>query len=152
MNGAQIHLLLNHLPVLVPLIGTLLLAIGLIAKPTALRETGAWLLSFGALSVIPVYLTGDRAESVIKNYPDVSRLLISDHRNAALLSLSLLLAVGALSLVFIFGSRTRKRFASNHWAWSVLFILTLISFGFMARTAHLGGLIRHEEIRSSDRF
>jgi uncharacterized membrane protein len=152
MNAAQLHLLLNHLPVLVPVIGILLISVGLLLKTSEVRNAGAWLIFFGALSAVPVYLTGNPTSDILKNYPGASRLLIEDHQSSALTSLIILEITGIVSMIVVYMTRAKKTFSKQSWPWILLVGLSLISFGFMARTAHLGGLIRHEEIRSGDRF
>jgi uncharacterized membrane protein len=152
MNGAQFHLLLNHLPVLIPLISVAFILGSFLLKSLEVREAGAWLLALGALVAIPVYLTGESAENVVKNYPNISRLLIEDHEASALSALIALETAGAVSLAFIFGCRTSRSFVKKVWPWGILIAVSLFSFGFMAQTAHLGGFIRHEEIRNNDRF
>jgi len=152
MNPAQFHLLVNHLPVLVPAIGSLLAGSGLLLNSKDLRQAGAWLVVLGAVAAIPTYLSGDPAENVLKNYPGTSRLLIKDHESSALVSMILLEFTGAVALLFAYGTQAKKAFADKRWAWAILLFLSAVSFVFVARTAHMGGLIHHEEIRSSDRF
>ena len=151
-NGAQLHLLLNHLPVLLPFAGIALVLVGLFPRFAAYREAGAALLVFSALMAIPAYLTGEPAESVVKNYPDASRLLIHDHEHFAFKSLWVLEGAGALALVLLYGSLLKKNFSKRLAPWFALIALSLVSFGLMGWTAHLGGLIRHEEVRATDRF
>jgi uncharacterized membrane protein len=152
MNGAQLHLLINHVPVLIPFIGAIMIAIGLAMKSPGLRETGVWLIVIAAVCAIPVYLTGEAAEQVLKNYPGTSRLLIEDHQGSAQISLILIEITGAAGLLFLYGSRFKRPFILWTWIWGLLLLLCSLSFVSMARTAHLGGLIHHEEIRGSDRF
>ena len=152
MNAAQAHLLLNHIPVLVHLTGIVVLAVGLLLKSRDVRNVGAWLIVAGALGAIPVYLTGEPAESVVKNYPDVSVLLVEDHQKSALISLVLLEFAGFSALLLNLASWRSKPIAARGAVWCLLLAVTLLAFGTIAWTAHLGGLIRHEEIRKSDRF
>jgi len=152
MNGAQIHLLLNHMPLFLPAIGAGLVAFGLIAKSRDNRNMGAGLILIGAIAAIAVYLTGEGAENILKNYPGSSRLLIEDHAAAALPTLIMLELSGAASLVLLYGSRTKKAFGEKRWVWGMLLLLSAVALIAVARTAHLGGLIRHEEIRGNDRY
>jgi len=152
MNAAQLHLLLNHLPVLLPIVGAGLIAIGLALKSSEIREAGVWLLIFSALAAIPVYLSGEPTQNILKNYPGTSRLLIEDHESSALPALILLEVTGVVSLLFAYQLRIKKNAINKTWMWGLLILLSVISFSLVARTAHLGGLIRHEEIRNSDRF
>ena len=62
MNGAQLHLLANHLPVIIPLVGMAVLLIGMLAKSSEIRKVGLWILLASALTAIPAYLSGSGAE------------------------------------------------------------------------------------------
>ncbi len=146
MNAAQLHLAMNHLPVVVPLIAVPLLAVGLWRGSREIRAVGLWLLVLAALAAIPVYLTGDPSQKVVMNYPGVSRLAIHRHEDAALIGLIWLEIVGATSLLVGLASRRGKEVP--RWAWGFLLLLGIGSVGWMLNTAHLGGEIRHEEIQS----
>jgi uncharacterized membrane protein len=150
LNGAQLHLLINHFPVLIPLLGAPVLALGLLRRSETLRDVGGAFLVFGALAAIPVYLTGQPAESVIKNYPGTSRMLIHDHEGVALFALIWAELSGAAALALLLFARLGKPLARRSWPWVAVILLSLVTFIVMARTAHLGGLIRHEEIRGTD--
>ncbi|MEO5969219.1 MAG: hypothetical protein ABIQ95_04765, partial [Bdellovibrionia bacterium] len=89
MNGAQLHLLLNHIPLFLPLFGGSALGLGLILKSSDVKKFGLCLLFASALAAIPAYLTGVPAERVVKNYPGILRAAIEAHQAAALISLIL---------------------------------------------------------------
>jgi len=59
MNATQIHLALNHIPVLLSITGGLILLFGLIKKNTPVIRTALILLVAAALFTLPVYLTGE---------------------------------------------------------------------------------------------
>jgi len=152
MNASELHLLINHLPVLVPFIGSAMMIAGLWLKSKDLREAGLWLVMIGAIFAIPTYLSGEPAESVLKNYPGTSRLLVKEHQDAACFALIILEIVGAISAAFLVCLRLKKSFLQKTLPWAILIFFSLISFGLIARAAHLGGLIHHEEVRSNDHF
>ena len=90
MNGAQIHLGVNHLPVMGALLGALVLAAGWVLKNGTVRRTGVALLAFSALATLPAYFSGEEAEEVIEHLPGVSEALIHDHEEAAELATCLM--------------------------------------------------------------
>lgn len=145
MNGAHLHLVLNHLPV----IGTLF-ALGLLGSAVVLRKShlvraGLWSVLTAALLAIPAYVTGEPAEDVTERLPGVTEALIERHEEAASYALGILLAAGAVAGVAVYlfrGSRPVR----NGLVIGVL-ALTVVAAGTMARTASLGGVIRHTEIR-----
>jgi uncharacterized membrane protein len=148
MNAPQLHLLLNHFPVLIPVIGIFLLLIGILFKLDWLKETAAWFFVLAALFAIPVFLSGEPAEELIEKLPGVSKSLIHEHEEMAEAALIVIEVLGLASLVVAAGVRLKKTFASRSWAWAVLLVLSFVTAGLMGWTAHLGGVIRHEEIRS----
>ena len=151
-NGAQWHLLLNHLPVVIPLIGAAMLGLGFVFRSRHLLRTGGSLITVAALSAIPVFLTGEPAEAVVKNYPGASRLLIHDHQAAALWALIGLEVAGGVSVIAILAETFHKSPRIRRVGWGAAIFASVMALGWVSWTAHLGGLIAHEEIRTSDRF
>lgn len=144
MNGAQLHMLMNHTPVVGLAIGLAVLVAGLARRSVEIRIVGLILLAVTGLAALPAFLTGEPAEGVVEHLPGVVESRIEEHEEGAAwgLGLSLLtavLAVGAL----VFG---RGRPAGGPLPLVVL-LAGVIAFAAIARTAHLGGLIHHEELR-----
>ncbi len=148
MNGAQVHLGINHLPVVIPLIATAVLIAGLVLKSASVRSVALWLFVAAALAAIPVYFSGEPAEKVVKNYPGVSRLAIHRHEDAALIALIGSELVGLVSAFLLILSLRGK--GPRRVFYLILLLLSFGSLGLMLNTAHLGGEIRHEEIQSED--
>lgn len=144
INGASLHLLLNHLPVLLPLVGVCVLTAGTFFKLRQTQNVGLVLLVFGALSAAPTYWSGSPAQSVVQNYPLAEQSAIQTHAGAALYAVFAIEIVGFLAAAILWQSRRGQDITRGMF--STLITLSLISFFLMARTAHLGGLIRHEEI------
>lgn len=147
MDAVHIHLLLNHIPVLGSIFGVPLLGYALLRKSDELKQLALAILVFTALVAIPVYLTGEPAEDAVENLAGVSEAIIEQHEDGAKVSLILSIITGALSLAGIVLMKIKKETAG--W-----FVLLPLIFSFatavsMARTANLGGQIRHTEIRSA---
>jgi uncharacterized membrane protein len=145
MSLVHIHLLLNHIPVVGMGIALLLFAVAVIRKSDELVKVILSLFIALAVVSIPVYLTGDPAKDVVKHMPDVSRDLIEAHDDAASYALATVEVLGVASLVGLFLFR---RSPMPRWFVIVILILSVVSSAAMARTAYLGGQIRHSEIRS----
>lgn len=143
MNAVQIHLMLNHAPVLAPIMGALLLATALLFRSQAVLRVGLATVTLGALLAIPVYLTGEPVEDVVEKTAGVTDRQIDPHEDAAKVSLVLLEVLGAAALVTLIASQRRR--LSPAAGIAALF-LTLIVAGQVAWTAHLGGQIRHTEL------
>ncbi|MCS7065177.1 MAG: hypothetical protein NZL85_02755 [Fimbriimonadales bacterium] len=145
MNVAQQHLLLNHLPVVGSLFCLLLLAYGLARRSVEVQKTALGALVLVALLTIPTYLTGEPAEKVLEHLPGFSETYVEPHESMAKIALVASLVLGVLALGGLLLSRGR----AVPTALLLLILLgNLATFGLMAYTAHLGGQIRHTEIRS----
>lgn len=144
MNGAYLHVALNHLPVVGLLFGFLLVLFALFKNTDESRRIALYLLVLVALTAIPAYLTGEPAEHIVEELAGVSKDAIEVHEEAALFSLIAIEIVGALSLIGLLLFRGARRISTVFFV--IILILTGASVAAMARTANLGGHIRHPEI------
>ncbi|GBC93488.1 hypothetical protein HRbin15_01979 [bacterium HR15] len=144
MNAAQQHLLLNHLPVIGSLFCLLLLAYGLARRSAEVQKAALGALVVVALLAVPTYLTGEPAEEIIEKQPGYSHSYVEPHESMAKMALIASLMLGVLALGGLLFSRGRA--VPTGLAMLVL-LGNLAVFGLMAYTAHLGGQIRHSEIR-----
>jgi len=146
MNGAQIHLAVNHLPVVGVLIAFLVMLAGTILKNEVVKKTGLAILVFAAVAVAPAYLSGEEAEEVVEHKPGVSESLIHDHEESAELSLVFTALSGGVAALALFLGRKRNGELSKKTAVGAMG-LSAVTVVLLAYTAHLGGMIRHDEIR-----
>ena len=146
MNATQIHLALTHVPVMLSIIGLVMLILSLFRKNDTLAKTALSILLAAGLLTIPVFFTGEGAEEVVEKLPGVSEAVIEKHEHFAKTTLALVSASGLVALIglaaYAFG-----RFVTMIKVLAL--ILSVVSAGAMAQTAHLGGQIRHSEIRST---
>jgi uncharacterized membrane protein len=152
MNGAHLHLLLNHLPVLGTAFGLVLFLFAWLRKSREVKQVSLGVFVLAALSAVPAYLTGEPAEEVAEHLPGVTEALIEQHESAALVALSVAIATGVVALAGLFLTWRNKQLP--HWqlpSWLALatLFLALTTGGLMARTANIGGQIRHTEIRQN---
>jgi hypothetical protein len=147
MNLAHLHLLLNHVPVIGTIVAVLLLAYALWRKSAELTRVALGMFVILAFFGLAVYLTGEPAEHVAQRLPGVTRDAIHEHEEAGLIAAWLLGAVGALSLGGLIDYRRRPEGVPRRFGF-ILLILSLFPALAMARTANLGGMVRHSEIRS----
>ena len=147
MDAVHIHLLLNHVPVLATIFAVPLFAYALLRKSDELKRMSLLILVFSALVAIPVYLTGEPAEETVEKLAGVSEAMIEQHEDSAKLSMILLMITGGLSLVGLFLMWSKRAFVAG-WFVLLSLVLSALTAVMMARTANLGGQIRHSEIRS----
>lgn len=147
VTSAQIHLAVNHLPVFATLLATALLGIAAVTRRASARTLGQGMLVFAALSGLPAYLSGEGAEEIVEHRPGVSETLIERHEEAATQALVVAMAAGLVATAALIATRVGRERAVR-----ILFAVTLLfalgATGLMARAAHFGGQIRHDELRS----
>lgn len=67
MNGAHLHLLLNHVPVVGVPLGLLLLIGAYLRRSEEWKRAALWTFVFLAIMTVPTYLTGPQAEHYLKS-------------------------------------------------------------------------------------
>jgi uncharacterized membrane protein len=144
MNQTHIHLLITHLPIFGSILGAIVLAQGIWTKTEQTKVAAYYLFVLAAIGAGIAYLTGEAAAETVENIQGVLEASIEEHEEFALFALISLIAlgvaaIGGLYLTFIKSSLTGT-------AASVILVVSLISFGLVARTGYLGGQIRHTEI------
>ena len=147
MNSAQIHLALNHMPLLLSLLGGILLIIGMIKKNASFKSLSLYLLVAAALFTAPVYLTGEGTEEMVEHLTGVNESAIEKHEDMAKITMVIIAITGAISLIGLF---LQKNIRFSKLILGITLVLSFASFGTMAQTAHLGGLIRHSELQNGE--
>lgn len=148
MNAAHWHLLLNHLPIVGTIIGTLILAVGFgIKNNSTIKQTALGVFVFSALCAIPAYLTGEGAEEVVEHLPGVTESVIENHEDLGKIFMIVVGSLGILSLVTFVSDWLKSKVAP------VLYVAVLISaIGtsfFAKQVGTSGGKVRHTEIRDN---
>ena len=145
MNQAHLHLIFNHLPIIVPIIGLLVLVSGFIFKAQILKRAAFGLFILGALFTLPAFGTGEDAEELIENLPGVDEKYIKIHEEAAETFAYLSYGLGVLSVLGLW-LNWKKNSYSNFLAIVVAVFAVVVLF-FAKETGTTGGEIRHPEIR-----
>ncbi len=146
MSAAHFHIVFTHAIVVMSILGVLILAWALLRKNHDIRTVGLSLILVGGLLGIPVYLTGESAEEVAEEIAGISHEVIHEHEEAAELTFIGMEVLAAAALAALLISARRKSTGQGA-AIGVLVLGVIVGF-LLARTANLGGEIRHSEIRS----
>lgn len=146
MDLTHIHLLLNHFPTIGTIIGGGLFILALIMKSDDLKRASLVILLGIALLSIPTYMSGNGAQDAIKAMPGVSRSLIETHEGAAFEAIAFMEVTGAFAWLGLW--QLRRLRSIPKWNLTVILLLTVVSFGLMARASNIGGEVRHAEIRA----
>lgn len=146
MNNTHLHLVVNHLPIIFPVVGIIILLIGIFTKTEVSKRNAYITFILGALASIAAMATGEGAEEGVENLPGVAESLIKTHEEAAELFAALSYVLGGLSVVALFGS-----FKNYPFSKIMPFVVGLFAFAtlfFAQKAGTTGGEIRHTEIRS----
>jgi uncharacterized membrane protein len=145
MNGAHWHLVLNHLPIIIPIISLLMMIAGLLMKSEILKRAAYSLFLLGAVATIAASLTGEGAEEVIEGIQGIDERFIKTHEESAEIFAILLYFLGGISIVGLWANWKGK--SISHLLTIVAIALSLVVLFYARQTATTGGEIRHTEIR-----
>lgn len=145
MNGAHYHLVLNHLPIIIPIVGLLVLIAGFIIKSEIVKRTAYCIFILGALTAFGAIATGDGAEDVVKHIDGISKDLIHEHEEKAEVFALLSYVLGIGSVVALWSNWKKKSYA-NYIALAILAYCFVVLY-FAQQTGTTGGEITHAEIR-----
>ena len=146
MNSVQMHLALTHVPVILSLTGLVMLITALVIKNKSLTRTSYFLLLIAGLTALPVFFTGEGAEESVEHMAGVSEAVIERHEEVAKMAMIAIAMAGIAAMAALLSGRWQT--ASRVLRPGVL-LLALVSGVLMIQTAHLGGQIRHSEIRGT---
>ena len=145
MNWPYTHTLINHFPIVLTVVGSVVLLLALFV-----RRRGLWLyalatLTLAGLSVYPVFFTGDEASDVLRNTWYIVRAAVEEHDQSAGYALVCLLLLGAAS-AYAWWRMIRRDVMGLPPVWLRTVVAVLAAFGLsiVARTAYLGGKIIHD--------
>ena len=148
MNGAHFHLVVNHLPIIFPLVGAIVLVTGLISKSEAVSRTAFMIFILGAMSAFAAMATGEGAEEIVEKIGGIQEDMIKTHEEAAKVFAILSYLLGALSILGLRASFKEKKFSNLIPIATLVIAITVL---FLAKqTGTTGGEIRHTEIRSGN--
>jgi uncharacterized membrane protein len=143
MNWPHLHLMLNHIPVLGTVFGLALLGWAVVRRHEPMQRIALATFVIAALAAIPVYLTGGPAEEVVEHLAGTAEQAIEAHEEGALLAFIAIELLGCIALAAIVFRTARFARALTR----AVLAMSLVTAGLMARTANLGGAIRHAELR-----
>ena len=147
MSQVHLHLLITHLPVFGSILGALVLGYGLWTKSSPTKSAAYFLFIIAAIGTGIAYLTGEGAEEATEKISGVSENMIKLHEDSAMYALISLIVLGVASIFALVETSLKTSLIKS--TATLTLILSLISFGLVARTGYLGGQIRHTEISSS---
>lgn len=147
MNDAHLHLLVNHFPIITPILGLIILITGFIFRSEVTKRIAYFLFVIGAITTLPSFSSGEGAEEVLEHM-GVNHRLIHEHEEVAETFALLSYILGALSLLSLVASWKKMKMAAISGYAVMLLALLVIYMG--RQTGTTGGEIKHDEIRSGN--
>jgi len=145
MNEAHYHLVLNHLPIIIPILGLLVIIGGFIVKSEIVKRVAYCIFILGAITAFAAIATGDGAEEVVRHIDGISTNLVHEHEEKAEVFALLSYILGVSSILALWSNSKKKSYA-NYIAYIVI-VFCIVVLYFAQQTGTTGGEIRHSEIR-----
>ncbi|UMY64517.1 MULTISPECIES: hypothetical protein [unclassified Flavobacterium] len=148
MDGAHWHLVVNHLPIIFPIVGVIVMITGLVSKSEAVKRTASMIFILGALATIAAMSTGEGAEEIVEKISGVTENYIENHEETAEIFALLSYMLGGISVFGLWVSFKQKSFSSIISIATLVFAFVVLFFA--QQTGTTGGEIRHTEIRGGN--
>lgn len=146
MDVVQIHLFLNHVPLVGGIGALLFLSWGILRRSTDVTVAALVAIVLVALFAIPAFVTGQSAEVRVARLEVTAQEFVEKHEEAALAGMIGLEATAMIALAALFVWRSTRRYPT-FGAIAVL-LVGIFAAVLIVRAASLGGQIRHPEIRA----
>ncbi|MEC4005082.1 DUF2231 domain-containing protein [Flavobacterium sp. SUN052] len=147
MNEAHLHMIVNHFPIIGTIFGLGIIIFGLFFKNNTIKNTAYSLFIVAALFAFASMATGDGAEDMVKDMPNIGRKIIHEHEEMAE---KLAIVLYVLGIISIFGIYTNvKNKAKANLVSYIAATVALVAVLLAMQTGTSGGEIRHTEIREN---
>lgn len=139
-NELQLHLWVNHIPIIGTIIGVLVALFGAVRKQDAVRKAGLVIYVITGLAVFPANFSGEGAEDIVEdNVSWVSHDQIHEHEELAETSMTLVVIGMVLALLLLFNwprIHSAQRLIS-----AAFFIVGIAGSIYIGMAGHEGGKI-----------
>lgn len=147
MNDAHWHLVVNHFPIIGTIIGLGILLAGIILKNRTAVNIAYLLFVVTAIFGFASMYTGEGAEEMVEDLPNVGELLIHNHEEAAEKLAAALYILGTVSaLGLILGAR---KVSLSRYITYVALVVAVVAVIMAKEVGTTGGEVRHTEIREN---
>lgn len=83
MNQAHYHLVVNHLPIIIPIVGFVVLIGGVAVKLEIVKRTAYFIFILGSLATIAAMATGEGAEEAVEHIEGITEGMMHEHEERA---------------------------------------------------------------------
>ncbi len=148
MNDAHLHMVVNHFPIIGTIFGLGVLIAGLFLKNTTLKNTAYVMFIIAALFSFASMSTGEGAEEMVEDLPNVGHKIIHEHEELAEKFAIVMYVLGASSIVGLY--LNFKNHAKSKLVSLVVLLLAIVATFFSINVGTSGGEVRHTEIRENN--
>jgi uncharacterized membrane protein len=145
MNDAHLHLIVNHFPIIGSIFGLGILITGMILKNNSVKNTAYVLFIVAAIFAAFSVGTGDGAEELVEDMPNIGKKIIHEHEEIAeklALVLYLLAAISLTGLIMNIKNYSKAKLITY-----VAIVVATVAVVLSTLVGTSGGEIRHTEIR-----
>jgi len=146
MNDAHLHMVVNHFPIIGTILGLGILIASIILKNKTVQNVGYCLFIIAAIFGAVSMSTGEGAEEIAENLPEVTHQVIHEHEEMAEKLIIFLYILGVTSIVGLYFN-LKKHSKASIFSYLVA-IISLATVYLAKETGTTGGEIRHTEIRN----
>jgi uncharacterized membrane protein len=147
MNDAHLHMVVNHFPIIGTIFGFGILVVGSILKNKTIRNVSYCLFVVAALFAAVSMATGDGAEEMVEDMPNIGRQIIHEHEEMAEKLALVLYLLGVVSIAGLF--LNIKNNAKEKMISFIGLTIAAVAIFLAQQTGTTGGEIRHTEIRAN---
>ncbi|APA00542.1 DUF2231 domain-containing protein [Flavobacterium commune] len=150
MNDAHLHMIVNHFPIVGPILGLLVLIGGLFFKNTPIKNTAYFLFITATVFTVFSMTTGEGAEEIVEDMPTIGHEIIHNHEELAEKFAIIMYLLGAVSVIGLI-TNIKKHSKANFFSYAIL-VISIVAVFFSTKVGTSGGEIRHTEIRPEKAF
>jgi uncharacterized membrane protein len=145
MDAVHIHLIVNHVPVIVTVLSVMLISWAMYSGSAEVRNIAFIGLIMAALFALVAFQSGENAEDIVENLAWFDHDVLENHEHAAETARWLVILAGLTGIAGLtyFKDADKKGFKIFLW---VTLLVSVISAGYLIYTGYLGGMIRHDEL------
>lgn len=147
MNNAHLHMVVNHFPIIGTIFGLGILIAGLILKNNVIKNVAYILFVVAAIFAGLSMATGEGAEEMVEDLPNVGDQIIHIHEEMAEKLAIVLYVLGGISLIGLF--LNFKKHAKATLVSYLIVLVAIIGVFLGKQTGTTGGEVRHTEIREN---
>jgi hypothetical protein len=144
MTPAHLHLMLNHIPILGPMLVLGLLAWGMGRRDWSFSRLALILAVFIGIVSIPVYISGEPAEHALEDIRPLPESIVEAHEDAAVWAFVGLEALALFAAAVLWKGRNGQ--VPSRALLMAFTVVTIVATAVTVRTAYLGGQITHAEL------